>query len=79
MSSPSSSAGLTRQMRTRPSRPPVAMRWYDRPQDGAHATQVIAKGAGPLFSGPVAPTPVPVALFSEVDKEAGDGSSVKRM
>jgi hypothetical protein len=32
--------GLTFHTRTRPSRLPVATRWYERPQDGAHATDV---------------------------------------
>lgn len=35
-----SSPGSTRQIRTTPSREPVAMRWCDRPHDGAHAREV---------------------------------------
>lgn len=34
--------GYMRQMRTFPSRPPVATNWYERPHDGAQATEVIA-------------------------------------
>lgn len=36
----SSDGGSTRQIRTAPSRLPVAMRWYERPHDGAQDTQV---------------------------------------
>ena len=32
-------------MRTCPSRPPVATRWYERPQEGAHDTEVMAEAA----------------------------------
>lgn len=32
--------GSTLHILTAPSRAPVAMRWYDRPQDGAHETDV---------------------------------------
>lgn len=41
-SSASSSTGFTFQILTCPSRLPVAMRWYERPHDGAHATEVTA-------------------------------------
>jgi hypothetical protein len=43
----SSSSGLGRSFHTRtcPSRPHVAMRWYERPHDGAHEMEVMAYGA----------------------------------
>jgi hypothetical protein len=42
MRSSSSEVGRSFQTRTCPSRPPVAMRWYERPHDGAHEMDVIA-------------------------------------
>ena len=44
-------------MRTCPSRPPVAIRWYDRPHEGAQATEVIEKGGGVVVE---VDSPVPV-------------------
>lgn len=68
-----SSAGLTRQILTWPSRLPVAIRWYDRPHEGAHATEVTAYGAGASFSKAGAPAkPLP----SAEDLPDGEGSSV---
>ena len=32
-------------IRTCPSRPPVATRWYERPHEGAHDTEVIEEAA----------------------------------
>ena len=67
-----SSAGFTLQILTCPSLPPVARRWYDRPQDGAHATEVIAYGVG---ASPSPDGPVP-ALVSD---GLGVGSSVNNV
>ena len=38
--------GLTRHIRTWPSLLPVAIKWYDRPQEGAQATEVTEYGVG---------------------------------
>ena len=53
-------------MRTCPSRPPVATRWYERPHEGAHDTEVIAYGAVPS---------------SEIDPKStgGEGSRERRV
>jgi hypothetical protein len=37
-------------IRTCPSRPPVATRWYERPHEGAHDTEVIAEAAVVLLA-----------------------------
>lgn len=41
--SKSSDPGLIFHIRTCPSRPPVATRWYERPHEGAHDTEVMAE------------------------------------
>ena len=41
-SAASSDPGLTFHILAWPSCPPVAMRWYDLPHKGAHATEVMA-------------------------------------
>ena len=41
--SKSSDPGLIFHIRTCPSRPPVATRWYERPHEGAHDTEVTAE------------------------------------
>ena len=46
--SKSSDPGLIFQIRTCPSRPPVATRWYERPHEGAHDTEVIAEAIAVL-------------------------------
>jgi hypothetical protein len=54
-------------MRTCPSRPPVAMRWYERPQDGAQETDVMEYEAGPVIS---------FAIEGEPEVEAVKGSAL---
>ena len=81
-SSPSRSSlgvgGFTRHIRTWPSREPVATRWYDRPHDGAHATDVIANALGGSPSVPdadvdVAVVVVVVLVTSEAAVVRGEG------
>jgi hypothetical protein len=55
-------------MRTWPSRLPVATRWYERPHDGAHETELTDAGRVPSASGRPDPS-VP---------DAGEGSSMER-
>ena len=50
-SSKSSDPGLIFHIRTCPSRPPVATRWYERPHEGAHDTDVIAEATTVLILG----------------------------
>ena len=47
--SKSSDPGLIFHIRTCPSRPPVATRWYERPHEGAHDTEVIAEATTVLL------------------------------
>ncbi|KAJ6559050.1 hypothetical protein DFH09DRAFT_1161701 [Mycena vulgaris] len=49
-----------------PSRPPVAMRCYDRPHDGAHERELITDAQGSLASG-----------STNASSAAGDGSGVR--
>lgn len=71
-----SSAGFTFQILTWPSLPPVARRWYDRPQDGAHATEVIAYGVG---ASPSPDGPVPELVSDGFRAPEGAGSSVNNV
>ncbi len=67
--------GFTFQILTRPSRPPVAMRWYDLPHEGAHATEVIANGVG--CSASVWPGVTEGSVEGVLFCAAGDGSSTR--
>lgn len=53
----------------------MAIRWYDLPHEGAHATQVIAYGVGVAS---VSATGF-VAMPSEEEEGGGEGSRVRRV
>lgn len=66
--------GLTRQIRTCPSRAPVATRWYERPHDGAHAMDVTAHVFAPVHP---SPAPAPPDPFVAAAGDLMDGSEAE--
>jgi hypothetical protein len=70
-SSKSSDPGLIFHIRTCPSRQPVATRWYERPHEGAHDTEVIAEATMvlmmPGFEGEVVGTLAVCGLDGSAD------------